>query len=65
MGQLSPTQNAKTAGTALAVGAQTKCGEKMTLLLEKGKTSAFCTLKPRHKGDHYDDVFLLGWKRAE
>lgn len=57
-----PTANALTAGTVPAAGVL-MCKGRKVFKTDRGAVVARCTEMNNHTGDHYDDVFLIGWER--
>lgn len=57
-----PTANALTADTVPAAGELTCKGRKV-FKTDRGAVVARCTEMNNHSGDHYDNVFLIGWER--
>ncbi len=56
--------NVLTAGIAATANEQTnKCGATVKVA-EEVYIVLTCTLKKRHRGDHYDEIFSRGWVRA-
>lgn len=40
------------------------CNATHVVSSEAGRVRLYCTEKKRHRGDHYDTIFSVGWPRV-